>query len=253
MLTGKKIGFYTLFVISLLVSSCSEQQYFVKGKSTQSTIDGEYAYMVPMNSTIAYVGTPQLLYLDSCRVVHGKFEMTGPLDSVQCVTIYMGSMRIPMVLETGEVSINYQNSNIQVSGTPLNDRFYSFLNTRDSLVFIQKELFNQVSAMDLTTENLDDYTQMSTSLKNVTAQIDSVECDFVRNNIDNVLGVSWFLHMCDEASNNAGRLFVPSYLEAIYENAPQTFRSNWAIRNYLQRCKNAQSAPSEYHDFGSIH
>ena len=248
-----KLGIYTLIAFALLATSCSEQQYFVKGKSTQSTIDGEYAYMVPMNSTVAYIGTPQLLYLDSCRVVHGKFEMTGPLDSVQCVTIYMGSMRIPMVLETGEVSINYQNSNIQVSGTPLNDRFYTFLNTRDSLVFIQKELYSQVSAMDLTTENLDDYNVMSASLKNVTAQIDSVECDFVKNNIDNVLGVSWFLHMCDEASNNAGRVFLPSYLEAIYNNAPQTFRSNWAIMNYMQRCKNTQLPPAEYHDFGSTH
>ena len=94
-----KNGLYSILVLALFTLSCSEQQYFVKGKSTQSTIDGEYAYMGPMNSL-------QVLYFDSCRVVHGKFEMTGPLDSVLCVTIYMGSMRIPMVLEDGEVSIN---------------------------------------------------------------------------------------------------------------------------------------------------
>ena len=94
-----KNGLYSILVLALFTLSCSEQQYFVKGKSTQSTIDGEYAYMGPMNS-------PQVLYFDSCRVVHGKFEMTGPLDSVLCVTIYMGSMRIPMVPQARSLNLS---------------------------------------------------------------------------------------------------------------------------------------------------
>ena len=161
-----KYSIYTLIIFAVFVASCSEQQYFVKGKSTQSTLDGEYAYMAPMT-------TYSLPYIDSCRVVHGQFEMTGRLDSIQCVTIYMGSTGIPMVLETGEVSINFQNSNIRVSGTPLNDRFYTFLNTRDSLIFIQKELYDRISAMSVY-RTFNNYDSDATAIRTVTAEIDSL-------------------------------------------------------------------------------
>ena len=236
-----KNGLYSILVLALFTLSCSEQQYFVKGKSTQSTIDGEYAYMGPMNS-------PQVLYFDSCRVVHGKFEMTGPLDSVLCVTIYMGSMRIPMVLEDGEVIINYQNSNIQVSGTPLNEMLYSFLTTRDSLVFVQKELYHRVTTMDVRSNESAEYNEKSAELKHVTQQIDSLECDFIRSNYDNVLGASWFLHVCNEASENSGFYMVPPQLQLIYQSAPSSFKSNWDIQNFIRKC-NGSTYSKDFEDY----
>ena len=226
-----KYSIYTLMIFTVLVVSCSEQQYFVKGKSTQSTLDGEYAYMAPMTSY-------SLPYIDSCRVVHGQFEMTGPLDSIQCVTIYMGSTGIPMVLETGEVIINFQNSNIHVSGTPLNDRFYTFLNTRDSLVFIQKELYNRIATSSVYS-TLSTYDADANSIRTVTNQIDSLECAFVEENYDNVLGVSWFLRMCDEASSSAGYYCMPPKLQTIYNAAPPSFKQNREIQNFLEMCKGA--------------
>ena len=226
-----KYSIYTIIIFSVLVVSCSEQQYFVKGKSTQSTLDGEYAYMAPMSSY-------SLPYIDSCRVVHGQFEMTGPLDSIQCVTIYMGSTGIPMVLETGEVTINFQNSNIHVSGTPLNDRFYTFLNTRDSLVFIQKELYDRISSMSVYS-TMSTYETDANSIRTITAQIDSLECAFVEENYDNVLGVSWFLRMCDEASSNAGYYCMPPKLQTIYNTAPPSFKTNREIQHFREMCKGA--------------
>ena len=213
-----KYSIYTLIIFAVFVASCSEQQYFVKGKSTQSTLDGEYAYMAPMT-------TYSLPYIDSCRVVHGQFEMTGPLDSIQCVTIYMGSTGIPMVLETGEVSINFQNSNIRVSGTPLNDRFYTFLNTRDSLIFIQKELYDRI-------------------LEEAVAV--GIGSAFVEENYDNVLGVSWFLRMCDEASSTAGYFCMPPKLQKIYNSAPPIFKQNREIQNFREMCKGAAYSQGYY-------
>ena len=224
-----KSSIYTLLLFYVFVVSCSEQQYFVKGKSTQSTLDGEYAYMAPMTNY-------SIPYIDSCRVVHGQFEMTGPLDSIQCVTIYMGSTGIPMVLETGEVSINFQNSNIRVSGTPLNDRFYRFLTTRDSLLLIQKELHERISEVDVYKIN-NNYFDDANAIQQVTCELDSLECSFVEENYDNVLGVSWFLRMCDEASSMAGYYCMPPNLEKIYKTAPPVFKHNHEIQNYLEMCK----------------
>ena len=231
---------YTLVLFAFAAVSCSEQQYLVKGKSTQSTLDGEYAYMAPMTSS-------NQTFIDSCRVVHGKFEMIGPLDSIQCVTIYMGSMGIPMVLETGEVSINFQNSNIRVSGTPLNERFYTFLNTRDSLVFTQMELFNKIATMSLYKAINNDYAQDAENLKKVTEKIDSLECEFIRQNYDNVLGVSWFLRMCDEASANSGYFMIPDNLKAVYESAPKTFKLNREIQAYINMCDGEKYIRGHYY------
>ncbi len=224
-----KYSIYTLIIFTVLVASCSEQQYFVKGKSTQSTLDGEYAYMAPMTSY-------SLPYIDSCRVVHGRFEMTGTVDSIQCVTIFMGSTGIPMVLETGEVTINFQNSNIYVGGTPLNDRYYTFLSTRDSLIFIQKELYDKIKEAS-PYRIASTYDSDVNAIRTITTQIDSLECTFVEENYDNVLGVSWFLRMCDEESKRAGYYCMPAKLQEIYNSAPLSFKQNREIQHFRKMCK----------------
>lgn len=226
-----KSELYTLFLLTLFVVSCSEQQYFVKGTSTQQLPDGEYAYMRPMTHT-------QNVYIDSCRVVHGKFEMTGPLDSVQCVVISMGAFGIPLVLETGEVHISMQSSNIRVSGTPLNDAFYEFLDRRDSLMLVENDLW--IRANDLQSRGYsDDYinSEIGKELLQTANVLDSIQCDFVKSNYNNVLGVSWFLQMCQEASEQCGHYVVPPSLEKVYDDAPPVFKSNWDIQNYLKLCK----------------
>ena len=226
-----KSEIYTLFLLTLFAVSCSEQQYFVKGTSTQQLPDGEYAYMRPMNPN-------QQEFIDSCRVVHGKFEMTGPLDSVQCVMISMGSFGIPMVLETGEVHISMQSSNIRVSGTPLNDAFYAFLDRRDSLMLVENDLL--LRANDLLNRGYsDDYInkEIGYELIQTVSVLDSIQCDFVKSNYTNVLGVSWFLQMCREASEQCGYFVLPPSLEKVYDEAPPVFKSNVDIQNYLKLCK----------------
>ena len=226
-----KSEIYTLFILTFFIASCSEQQYFVKGTSTQQLPDGEYAYMLPMN-------TNQSVFIDSCRVVHGKFEMSGPLDSVQCVVISMGTFGIPMVLETGEVRISMQSSNIRVSGTPLNDAFYDFLDRRDSLLLVENDLWlraNNLHNRGYSDEYINN--ELGAEMLNTATTLDSIQCDFVKANYTNVLGVSWFLQMCKEASEQCGYFVVPPSLEKVYENAPKAFKANQEIKNYMNLCK----------------
>ena len=222
------------------MTSCAEHQYFVKGTSTQSMLDGEYAYMVPMNSRSNAL-------IDSCRVVHGKFEMSGPLDSVQCVIISMGTYGIPMVLESGEVHINLQNSDTQVGGTPLNDTFYRFLYSRDSLLMLRNDIqgaSNDLLRRGYSEEYVYAYSQ-DAFLENDT-QLDSLEYNFVSNNFDNVLGITWFLRMGDRASRQTGYYTLTPLMKDLYNHAPSYFRNNPDIKSFYQHAMSPKEEEEVY-------
>ena len=234
-----KSGIYLAFFIVLLYSSCSEQQYTVKGRSTQSVLDGEYAYMSAMYG----IKSPTI---DSCRIVHGRFEMSGPIDSVQCVVLSMGDNSIPMVMETGEVDIRFQNSAIEISGTPLNDKFYQFLRSRDSLMLIRSDIHEHYNDMLRRNQSYEDArSYLSTHLSLNNAEMDSLEYIFVSENFTNVLGVTWFLQMGEKASMRTGYYTSTPIMEALYNSAPSEFRENTEIKGFLNHCKSKHKS-SEY-------
>ena len=125
--------YYFVILLSLILFSCSDK-YVIKGTSSQTILDGKVAYIKHANN-----GEYELI--DSCEVLHGKFEMTGLVDSVMCVSLFMGEYNcIPIVLEYGDINISIIDSSIKIEGTPLNDKLYSFLSSRDSLMLQMAEL-----------------------------------------------------------------------------------------------------------------
>ena len=222
------------------MTSCAEHQYFVKGTSNQSILDGEYAYMLPMHSNSRD-------FLDSCRVVHGKFEMSGPLDSVQCVVISMGNFGIPMVLESGEVHISFQSSDTHVSGTPLNDTLYRFLYSRDSLLMLRNDI--QSSSNDLLRKGYSEeyvYAYCQDAFMESDSQLDSLEYNFVRDNYTNVLGVTWFLRMGDRISRQTGYYTLTPLMEKLYNQAPEVFKKNSDISSYYQHAVSPREEEEVY-------
>ena len=105
-------------------------------------------------------------------------------------------------------------------------------------MFIQKELYDRISSMSVYS-TMSTYETDANSIRTITAQIDSLECAFVEENYDNVLGVSWFLRMCDEASSNAGYYCMPPKLQTIYNTAPPSFKMNREIQHFREMCKGA--------------
>lgn len=224
-----KTNISVISLLMILLCSCSEHQYFVKGRSTQSTLDGEYAYMSPMYSV-------QSLTIDSCRIVHGRFEMTGPLDSIQCVIVSMGSNFIPVVMESGEVDISFQSSNIEIGGTPLNDIFYKFLCSRDSLMLARQDVQMKYNSM-LRTSPLDEAQKyLSRSLSSIDLEMEKLEYMFVKDNYDNVLGITWYLQMGEKASMKTGYYTSTPIMDALYNGAPKSFRENKEIQSFRKQC-----------------
>lgn len=112
----------------LLLSSCSDK-YTIVGTSMHSVFDGKMVYLSNLID-----GKDSSL--DSCEIIHGQFTMSGPLDSVMCVTLDMGDFHLPLVLESGEIRVSSESQTVKVEGTELNEVLYKFLASRDSLIMI---------------------------------------------------------------------------------------------------------------------
>ncbi len=216
---------------SVLLSACSAN-YSITGTSIQSFYDGDMVYLRPMDLSVTGA-------VDSCRIVHGAFSMSGTLDSVKCVRMFFGNAgdNIPVILEEGEIRVVDLNNAMKVEGTPLNDRFYSFMTRRDSLMYLLRELPRKESTMILDGYDYDEIMcVLGEEEGELRMAIDRLETKFVIDNFDNVLGVTYFLVLCDNAYNQYGYPTTTPQIEEIYSQAPESFRTNKDVVGYMSLC-----------------
>lgn len=220
-----------LSMLAMLLLSCAEQ-YSVQGTSSESLLDGRMAYIKTIDDNVYHT-------LDSCEVLHGSFQMTGPLDSVRFVTLFMGDDSfIPFVLEEGDVQISIQNSQIRIGGTPLNERLYVFFTSRDSLAMLRAELPKRESQMYLEGYSQDEILDvLSTEQMKLNQSLDKLETKFITDNFDNVLGVTWFLELCNRAFNIFGYATTTPQIDEIYGRAPESFRQQPAVKAFMDKAQ----------------
>ena len=180
---------YTLVVIATL-TSCAES-YSIQGTSSVSSLDGSKLYLKTVKDQ-------ELKNLDSCDVVHGKFRFAGLLDTVKLANLYMDdeSLMMPVVVEKGEIEIRIDNTGRNVSGTPLNDKLYQFINRHDQIGNEMNELSHKQSQMLL--DGIDEdiiNKKLSVEAARLAQQEDSLVTNFIVENFDNVLGPGVFMMM----------------------------------------------------------
>ena len=213
----------------LLLSSCSDK-YTIVGTSMHSVFDGKMVYLSNLID-----GKDSSL--DSCEIIHGQFTMSGPLDSVMCVTLDMGDFHLPLVLESGEIRVSSENQTVKVEGTELNEVLYKFLASRDSLIMILTDLPRRESQMIL--EGYDhDYIlhTLGEAEADVRMAMDKLETNFIISNFDNVLGVSWFMELCNETYQRFGYPNTTPQIDEIYSRAPKDFQANPHVQKYMKLC-----------------
>lgn len=218
-------------VLTAVMLSCSSS-YNITGTSLQSVYDGDMVYLRPM-------GVGGVKSVDSCKILHGKFSMSGPVDSVMCVRMFFGNSgdNIPIILEEGDIRVIALNNAMKVEGTPLNDKFYAFMTERDSLLFLLQELPRKESTMILDGYEHDEILrQLGEEEGELRMAIDKLETGFVKDNYENVLGVTYFLVLCDNAYNQFGYATTTPQIEDIYGEAPDTFKNNKDVKEYMNLC-----------------
>ena len=217
---------------AVTLASCADK-YVIEGNTSQYIQDGTVAYIKQFEPSGQDMN---FRAIDSCEVLHGKFDMSGAVDSVMMVLLYMGNDNFPLILEPGHVSVSIANNAVKIEGTPLNDLLYRFLTKRDSLQLVFDDLPNRESLM-----YLDGYTQeeivqvLGAEEMRLHEELDRLETRFVVDNFDNPLGITWFLHLCYDAQAWYGFPTTTPQIDEIYGQAPPQFKANPLVMSYMKQ------------------
>ena len=210
--------------VSALFASCADS-YSVQGSSSISSLDGSKLYLKAIKNN-------ELKSIDSCDVVHGQFQFSGVLDTVRMANLFMDDESVmPLVLEDGLITIKIDNARQTVSGTPLNDKLYKFIDKHNQLDNQLSELSHKQSQMLL--DGMDENTineQLSVEAEKIAKEEDKLVTSFIIDNFDNVLGPGVFMMI---TSGYKYPILTPQ-IEDIMSKATDKFKNNPYVKDYYQ-------------------
>lgn len=220
-------------VLSLIAfASCAEstfESFYIKGSSSVATLDGSKLYL-------EIFSPDSLLSRDSCEVVHGEFNFTGRMDSAQSMGhLILGESTMPIVIERGDIVVNIDRTGIKVSGSPLNELLYDYLDKQIQLINRGGELGDRQARMLL--EGYDEktiHTQLTAEAQQIEQQMDSLEVTFITHNFDNILGPFAFNLLAQNTISALGYPLITDQMELIMINAPETFKKHPFVASYCK-------------------
>lgn len=223
--------FLYAFLILASLTSCAES-YTIQGKSSLSSLDGSKLYLKAIKDG-------ELKNLDSCEVVHGKFKFAGILDSTSMASLFMDDQSImPVVVEQGNIVVRIDDATQRVSGSPLNDVLYDFLDKHKQLDNLMNELSHRESQMLLDGVDEEEINaQLSVEAAKIAHQEDSLVTHFIIDNFDNVLGPGVFMMM---TSGFQYPVLTPQ-IEEIISKATDNFKNNYYVREYYRVASEIQA------------
>lgn len=213
--------FYFIVACAALVSCANT--YNIQGTSNTALLDGRML-------NLRILTDPSKEKIDSCDVVHGQFRFTGPYDSVCMARLYMGEESVlPLVLESGVIKVTIDDTKRDVSGTPLNETLFDFMNRYNRLVSRAEELKHEQAQAIMNGEDME---QVNRRLNAEAARIveteDSMVTAFVVENEDNILGPGIF-YMITE--NMAYPLLTPQ-IEEILSKTSDKFKNDAFVSTF---------------------
>ena len=229
-----------VFTAVALMTSCASS-YNVQGSSSGSALDGSKLYLKALKSG-------EIRNIDSCDVVHGEFHFTGLLDTVRMVNLFMDDESImPVVLEEGDITIKIDNATQSVSGTPLNDSLYKFIDKHNQLSNRMNELSHRQSQMllDGVEEGVINQ-QLSVEAAQIAEEEDMLVTKFIVNNFDNVLGPGVFMMI---TSQYRYPILTPQ-IEDIMSKATRQFKEDPYVREYYRTAQENEARMNGLEDDG---
>ncbi len=214
---------YAILIVAAF-TSCAES-YNIQGSSSVARLDGSKLYLKVLLDN-------KLQSIDSCEVVHGKFHFTGQYDSTRMASLYMDDQSVmPLVVEQGNISIRIDDAQQKVSGSPLNEQLYDFLDKHQQLDNQLAELSHRESQMLL--DGIDENeiaSQLSVEADEIARLTDSLETHFIIENFDNVLGPGIFMMI---TSGYQYPVLTPQ-IEELMSKATDTFRNDPYVSEYYR-------------------
>ena len=217
---------YTILAMAAL-TSCANS-YNIQGTSNVSMLDGRMLYLKVYNKD-------NLKNVDSCDVVHGQFHFTGSVDSAKMAILFMDDESImPMVIESGEITVKLDNMNQKVSGTPLNDKLTKFNEEYTKLQNRMGDLGHKQSQaiMDGEDEQVTNQ-RLALEAQQIAQEEDELVTSFIEENFDNVLGPGVFFMI------TAGYQYpmLQPWIEALWSKATDNFKNDAYVKSFYEKAR----------------
>lgn len=222
--------FFTLLA-ALALASCADT-YNIQGMSNVPTLDGRMLFLKAFDGS-------DFKDIDSCDIVHGEFHFNGTLDSTKLVTLFMDDESLmPVVLESGDITIKIDNAQQTATGTPLNERLFDFLGKYKQLESEVSELGHMQSqaimnGSDLNAVNM----RLAEKANQIAEREDKLVTSFIVENFDNVLGPGVFFMI------TAGHRYpqLSPWIEDIMSKATDKFKNDPYVSDYYKKAQQNQA------------
>ena len=227
---------FPILVSAALLVSCAEQ-YVVNGTSNVEGLEGKTLYLR------VFAGE-DMRSIDSSRVVHGKFRFNGVMDSVMMANVFVDNTSVmPLVLETGEVSLTIGETSQSATGTPLNDSLSQFIQRKTQIDAQMAELPHLESQLIMDGVDYDQANaEVGEKARLLTDENDRLVSRFISSNYNNVLGPGVFMIM---TSALRYPILNPK-IEAIISQAPPYFLNHPYVREYIKAAESNMEKMHEY-------
>ena len=226
------------FITLLALTSCANS-YDITGTSNVSTLDGSMLYLKILKDN-------SFKSIDSCDVVHGQFHFEGTIDSVKMANIFMDDEPVlPLILESGSITVKLDDTQQVVSGTPLNDKLFGFFKKYQQLQNQQRELIHKHDQAIMNGSDMSVVTRkLNEEAIRLSDQEDKLVTSFVTDNFDNVLGAGDFFLV---TMGNQYPMLSP-WIEDIMSKATDTFKNDSYVKDYYQKAQENQSIMNGTHE-----
>lgn len=199
---------------ALALTSCSHQ-YSIKGDVTNDMARGQMLYLSVSNDM------QTICHIDSCQIVHGRFNIMGETDSVILARLYVDrEMLMPLVLEGGDmnVKIDYYSKTVQGGelNALLNDYFLKMSELQTKWETIYDRRIQLYMSGDLKPHI---HAELEAQESNIRQLMEHSETEFIKQNYTNAIGPGMF-HLLTERMPLP--LLTPQIVD-ILNNAPQEF------------------------------
>lgn len=168
---------------------------------------------------------------DSCVVNHGRFQMTGKVDTTRLVFLCKDNRPIiPIYIEKGNAKVSLLPTRMTVSGTRQNDLFYSFLRKKIEYDNLYEDLSQRRFTMSR--QGLDSRRMeiIQDSLRIVVDECEDMICSFMADNYDEPAAVGVFMMLSAGPTNE-----VSSLIRRILDAAPDEFLGQSYVNGFIGR------------------
>ena len=214
-----------LFLLTALILSLTAcNKYKIEGTSSVSSLDGKMLFIKVWEAD-------QMVSMDSCEIIHGKFAMSGEVDSVVMATLYMDDQpMMPLVIEKGNIKITIDDLKLTASGTELNDKLTGFIEQQKSISSRAEDLSHRESQMIMDGKDPEEIQRMvHVEREKLSDEMTKLINGFITGNYDNVLSTGVFMILC----SNMPYPIMTSQIEEILSKAPDSFKNHPFIKEFV--------------------